>query len=138
MPSPSDFWCFGFFRKYEELANLQNLRTWSPGLSLYLTPVAVRVPIITVRFENSLEGFSELTEDVVIPVMVYYGKGCSFSHGNSLGRFHTQSLCPCRMFSSLGFSVAGTPLEECLPGNLTHLKQITLTCGLQLLSAWSY
>ena len=106
VPSTSDFWCFFFFPKYEELANLQNLRTQSPGLSLYLTPVAILgVPIITVRFENSLEGFSELTEDVVIPVMVYYGKGCSFSHGDSLGGFHTQSFRVPRMLSSLGFSV---------------------------------
>ena len=62
--------------KYAELANLQNLRTETQGLSLHLTPVAILgVPIITVRFENSLEGFSELTVDIVIPVMVYYRKG---------------------------------------------------------------
>ena len=76
VPSTSDFWCFFFFPKYEELANLQNLRTLSPGLSLHLISVAILgVPKITIRFENSLEGFSELTVDIVIPVMVYYRKG---------------------------------------------------------------
>ena len=104
VPSTSEFWWF-FSPKYAELAN-QDLSTQSPGLSLHLTPVArLGVPIITLRFENFLEGFSELTEDVVIPVMVYYGKGCSFSHGESLVGFtHKASVVP-RMLSSLGFSV---------------------------------
>ena len=65
-------------------------------LSLHLTPLAyLELPIITHRLENSLEGFSELTEDVVILVMVYYGKGCSFSHGESLVGFtHKGSVSP--------------------------------------------
>lgn len=96
VPSTFDFGVFFFFSKYAELANLQDLSTQSPGLSLHLTPVAcLGVPIITLRFENFLEGFSELTEDVVIPVMVYYGKGCSFSHGESLVGFtHKGSVSP--------------------------------------------
>ena len=97
---------FFFFPNYAELANLQDLSTQSPGLCLHITPVAhLEVPIITLRFENSLKGFSELTEDVVIPVMVYYKKGCSFSHRGGLGGFHTQSFRVSRMLSSLGFSV---------------------------------
>ena len=44
------------------------------------------------QVENSLEGFSELTEDI-IPVMVYYRKGCRFSHRAKSGRVsHTKVL----------------------------------------------
>ena len=85
VPSTSAFGVFFFFF----FLSMQRL-------SLHLTPLAcLEVPIITLRFENSLEGFSELTEDVVIPVMVYYGKGCSFSHGESLvGSTHKASVSP--------------------------------------------
>ena len=42
------------------------------------------------QVENSLEGFSELTEDI-IPVMGYYRTGCSFSHRAKSGRVsHTK------------------------------------------------